>query len=873
MTLDKSLIKEFVQITDDSGTKTENTYLRGTIVANSGGKYVQLDGSTTATPISEIVDVEEGDRVLVSIENHKATIIGNFTFPPSARKEQEALDKADEATTLAGEATNIANEAKDKAETAMTESSIASASANEAKTQAGEAITAANNASTNADEAKTLANEANTIASEAKTQAAASQAASADAQAEVTKLQNEVKSAQEDVDSALSELETQAGEITSIKETYATKVEVGDTKAELETTISKSVGELETTVSETYSTKTENVELEGRLQSQITQNADGLASQVTKTEKIEADTAKAQEDVAEALAQAAAAQTSANNAQTTADAAQAAADAASADAATAADKATTAQNAADAAQAAADAADQAVQAAQSDLNEAKQNLENVTSRVDATEADIADAQAKVDAAQTSVNEALADAAEANLAATNAQEAADQAKQDAATAQSAADTAQQKADNAQTAADNAQAAADQAQADVAALTSRVTKTETDIVQTNEEVSLQASKIEEVGDNLNNNYYNKTETDAKIKVESDRISSTVSRVEIVEKEIDETTVGGRNLIILNGITTAIFTGYRLAEDEYGSWSKYESAESTVFEMEPDPQRKDGYITFTTYDGYFIDDDDTYFQLVFTIEYDDGEIYDIITQVPLSVPAYTIEQKTSWTFEIPDNTLWISVAFPTDLKEKVKLEYGNKSTDWSPAPEDVDQSIDNVNDDLSERLDGIDSSITAAYSNIDQLADMISHLVVDGDGQSMMTQTSTGWTFDMSTINENLNAVKDAISDVEGNQNGTNDEIDKIKNILDSVVEKTAYFTISKDENDDPFIELGRYDNEFKIRITNTTINFMEGATRIAYASNNTFYSGKIITNNLQIGEGSGFVWKRRPNGNLGLSYITG
>ena len=80
MELDINLLKEFARITNDSEQKTTNPYLRGTIVSNSDGKYVQLDGSTTITPISEIVDVKEGDRVLVSIENHKATIIGNFSF-------------------------------------------------------------------------------------------------------------------------------------------------------------------------------------------------------------------------------------------------------------------------------------------------------------------------------------------------------------------------------------------------------------------------------------------------------------------------------------------------------------------------------------------------------------------------------------------------------------------------------------------------------------------------------------------------------------------------------------------------------------------------------------------------------------------------
>lgn len=1193
MVIDNKLLKEFAQITNDSEVKTENPYLRGTIVSNTDGKYVQLDGSTTITPISELVNVEEGDRVLVSIENHKATIIGNFTFPPSARKEQEALDQAGFAQESANNANNTANvaqekaqEASSKADTAISQSSVASASADEAKQQAKDAIATANTASTNASEAKSLATQASTEATEAKQQAAASQAASADAQAEVTKLQNEVKDAQEDADKALADLETQAGEISSIKETYATKVEVGNTKAELETTITTKVGELETTVSQTYSTKTENVELEGRLQSQITQNAEGLASQVIKTEKLESDTAKAQEDVDEALRQAAAAQSSADNAQSTANAAQTAANNAQTAADSAAQKATTAQNAADLAQAAADAADEKVQAAQSDLNEAKQNLESVTSRVDATEADIADAQAKVDTAQTNVNQALADAAEANLAATKAQEAADKAQQDAETAQGAANTAQQKADNAQTAANNAQSAADKAQADVAALTSRVSTAETTISQNSENITLNANKITEIGNqadstdtNLANNYYTKTETDAKIEIESDRITSTVTRVETVENKAVVSSIeefylstspteltGGSwstsqptwtegmyiwrrtyvtkgdgttsyqpnqngvcitgntgesapeietiksfdgDLIILNdssnyelmnlklygktiqyiisgknkfdlsrvrisstsdgvslndtGITlneawgnlvlsesdtsllfqtntdyicTAIvkviekedevstiergilylsgssdikvlhhpdylnwkkgethnivwefttpddFTGYdlrascyvdngileitnlmiRLANETDDTYEPYGTdvspslespsdiinvgdsitvkissdagEQSATFPMESEHLMEGSYLADdgihhtrrklflavsdmnntesqpgwtnitelktdypdisgnfsevtnyltniymnnsdkisidTTSDNatiYFNDDlltqsqfKTNYPDLVIEIEYEMAEPNG--TQIEEIIP-YTETQQIAWTelqslhTYIPNTIIQSSTRFTGEYYTTYKGDKGD----------------DGATENLAEITDNINARIDEAQSTIDQLSNMISQLITDSNGGSLMTQTPDGWTFNMSSINDNLTAIKDAMANMENEQNDSNSALEKLSNLVNDVANKTAYITMSTDDNGDPCIELGKSDSLFKVRITNIAIDFLEGSTRIAYANNKTFYSEKIIANEVQIGKGPGFSWKTRPNGNCGLTPVKG
>lgn len=82
------------------------------------------------------------------------------------------------------------------------------------------------------------------------------------------------------------------------------------------------------------------------------------------------------------------------------------------------------------------------------------------------------------------------------------------------------------------------------------------------------------------------------------------------------------------------------------------------------------------------------------------------------------------------------------------------------------------------------------------------------------------------------------------------------------------------MTTDDAGDPCIELGKSDNDFKVRITNTSIDFMEGTARIAYLSNSTLYIEKaVIKNQLQIGEGSGFVWKKRSNNHMGLRWEEG
>lgn len=216
---------------------------------------------------------------------------------------------------------------------------------------------------------------------------------------------------------------------------------------------------------------------------------------------------KAKETADQAKSDAESAQSTANEAKTKADTAQAQANAAAQTASTA--------------QQAAEAADAKAAAAQSDLDTAKQNLANVTSRVGATEEEIAAAQEAVNTAQAKANQAKADAEAA-------QATAQTAKENAEAAQNAADTAKQAADKAKEDADAAKQAADNAQAAVNVLAIRVTQTETDIVQTNEQIALLATK-EEVTTTLGG-YYTKTETDAAISVKADEINLSVdSKIE--------------------------------------------------------------------------------------------------------------------------------------------------------------------------------------------------------------------------------------------------------------------------------------------------------------------------------------------------------
>ena len=208
--------------------------------------------------------------------------------------------------------------------------------------------------------------------------------------------------------------------------------------------------------------------------------------------------------------------------------------------------------------------------------------------------------------------------------------------------------------------------------------------------------------------------------------------------------------------------------------------------------------------------------------------------------------------------------------------KLEKGNKPTDWTPAPEDVDDSISNVQasaDEAQQSANNAQQTADDAKFEIENLKEIIYNLITDDSGGSLMTQTPDGWTFNMSTITSNIDALKESLVELAQSNTDTNNLIENLSDLLDSISAKTAYITITTTDDGDPCIELGKTDNLFKVRITNTAIDFMEGSSIVAYVNNNIFYTNKmIVKSELQIGEGPGFVWKTRPNGNMGLVPIS-
>ena len=86
MALSNDLVSQFVKLTNKKEDSKKESTAYGTAKVQNDVVYVQLDGSELLTPVRTSVDVENDERVIVSIKDHSATIIGN-TSSPAARKD------------------------------------------------------------------------------------------------------------------------------------------------------------------------------------------------------------------------------------------------------------------------------------------------------------------------------------------------------------------------------------------------------------------------------------------------------------------------------------------------------------------------------------------------------------------------------------------------------------------------------------------------------------------------------------------------------------------------------------------------------------------------------------------------------------------
>lgn len=91
MALSSELIDQLVKVTQNREPRDKDNTAYGTVVIMGSKKYVKIDGSDLMTPVSSTVAVENGDRVIVTIKSHSATVTGNTSSPAASDKKVTEL--------------------------------------------------------------------------------------------------------------------------------------------------------------------------------------------------------------------------------------------------------------------------------------------------------------------------------------------------------------------------------------------------------------------------------------------------------------------------------------------------------------------------------------------------------------------------------------------------------------------------------------------------------------------------------------------------------------------------------------------------------------------------------------------------------------
>ena len=91
MALSSELIDQLVKVTQNTEPRDKDNTAYGTVVIMGSKKYVKIDGSDLMTPVSSTVAVENGDRVIVTIKSHSATVTGNTSSPAASDKKVNEL--------------------------------------------------------------------------------------------------------------------------------------------------------------------------------------------------------------------------------------------------------------------------------------------------------------------------------------------------------------------------------------------------------------------------------------------------------------------------------------------------------------------------------------------------------------------------------------------------------------------------------------------------------------------------------------------------------------------------------------------------------------------------------------------------------------
>ena len=381
-----------------------------------------------------------------------------------------------------------------------------------------------------------------------------------------------------------------------------------------------------------------------------------------------------------------------------------------------------------------------------------------------------------------------------------------------------------------------------------------------------------EVTTIKNDLDQNYYDKSETDSKFQIQSDSITSTVKKE--VTTQIGNIEIGGRNILknSKNGIVctgtdysstttpdatittkaTGVGNAYRFIEDFYTTpVSELSKRIGTEFAFSLDVKITGSFTNLRANVDFMDTSHNTsIFSNFFGINgLEVGKWTRVSGVASVKEVANVTATRSLFSLNWSNSTVGSTIEY-----RNLQLEEGNKATDWSPAPEDMAtaDSLADVNSSLTDATNDLQSNINSTNKNLQDIQNSqneVYEIVSQNKSQiSSLTQRAEGFTMDFKTVNETVKQIN--------NQFVTErDERYKYIKFIDGEIWLGKEVPIGEDD--------------FKLVIKNDRISFLQNKTEVAYMSNNKLYVTDIhVTSSLQLGR---FVLSSRANGNVGLRWI--
>ena len=171
----------------------------------------------------------------------------------------------------------------------------------------------------------------------------------------------------------------------------------------------------------------------------------------------------------------------------------------------------------------------------------------------------------------------------------------------------------------------------------------------------------------------------------------------------------------------------------------------------------------------------------------------------------------------------------------------------------------------------VDAVQENINANAANMESLPkkedlDDLQNQITDQESKiSELTNTTNALG---SSISDNSEQVDKLGEDLKS----SNEQIDILNTKVTTLLGPAAYIregtVVDAEGGTKPCLELGKEGSDFKVRITNEEIQFIDKQSIPAYISNQKLMIEKAqVDNELRFGN---FVWKERNNGNMGLVW---